>query len=389
MPERRVVAIRPLTGEVLSTDLPVRTHNTTREVRGPGGVFGTVGADLAFALASDGVRIIAPWRTALFVCEGAKIIAGGLLADLDDDGPTRTFMAPGYLNYPNEQPYLDTYFPDEFEDPVIAYRNLWAHLQAQPDGNIGMQVDADPTYMILGDGEAPYSIIQTDYADTGGEMEKILTACKFDWEERHTFVMGGDGRPVHPLQIRHAVKLGFPRLGAPRHMNLRFVAGENVVSIGEVGAGGDEFSQDITVHGVGEGYAAVDEGLVVRKHVPDGRVRRAKIISDPSLTTPGQVQRRAEDEFVYRTTTVEIESITVIDHPNARLADINPGDDILLLYTSEHLVGLQQAFLRIMVIEESSETPGQATLTVEPSASFSYGSASNPNEDGSPYLITV
>jgi hypothetical protein len=246
-----------------------------------------------------------------------------------------------------------------------------------------VQIEAAPTYMILGNGSGPYTIIQTEYRDVGAEMSNILTAARIDYAETHTF----SGPNV---AIRPAVKLHFPRAGANRHTNLRFVQGENVLDVSEPSYGGDEFSQDITVLGQGEGYAAVDAGMVQRVYRPDGRIRRATIVADPSLTTAAQCVNRAEEEYQARRGEPVVEEFTVIsEHSNAPLGELNLGDDIILTYTSRLDGGRKDAQVRVMAIEEPSDQPGLAIIRVAPSDSFSYFPATNPEPDGAPMVVQV
>lgn len=380
---RRILAKRLLTNEVLSYDLPVKENTPIREVNGPGGVSGTILADVALARATDGRPLVQQWSTALYVVEDGEILCGGPVTNLSDKGDERTFIASGFTAWPNGTPFLDSYYPDDFESPVAAYRALWSHLQSFPDGNIGMNVDDDPTYLIVGNGEAPYSIIQTEYRDVGAEMTNLLAAARIDYQETHTFTGGPDEA------IRHAVRLGFPRLGANRHSDTRFVEDENVIDVAEATYGGDDFSQDITVIGQGEGWAAIDDGMVQRRHVPDGRLRRAVVVADPSLTSSAQVVARAEDEYEARRDNAVVESFTIRDHPNARIRDLNPGDDVILTYTSRFETQVQTAYVRITSIEEPSSDPDTAVITCAPSDSFIYFPTANPNTDGTPYLVEV
>lgn len=377
---RRLLAKRLLTGETLSYDLPVKDFTPMRELSAPGGVSGTILADVALRLATDGRPLVQQWSTAIYVVEDGEILCGGPVTSLSDSGEERRFLASGFSSWPNGQPYLDSYGPDDFESPVNAYLELWRHLQSFPDGNLGVQIVADPTYLILGNGEAPYSIIQTEYRDCGAEMSNILSASRIDYVEDHQ--LAPIGQVVTPR-----IRLGFPRLGGNRHNDLRFIEDENVIEVSEVNYGGDDFANDITVIGRGEGYAAVDDGMVQRVARPDGRVRRAVVVADPSLLTSAQVAGRAEDEYNTRRGTAVIESFTIREHSNASIASINVGDDVIVRYTSRVLAAVQTAYVRITGIEEPSHMPGQAIITCAPSDDFTYFPAVNPHPDGSPYLV--
>jgi hypothetical protein len=83
-----------------------------------------------------------------------------------------------------------------------------------------------------------------------------------------------------------------------------------------------------------------------------------------------------------------ITDFTIVDHPNARVQDVQVGDDVLLNYDVPHL-GVGQSWLRITAINEAGDVPGVANLTVAPSDSFTYASAGNPNPDGTPVLVAA
>ncbi len=377
-----MVAIRALTGEALDLNLELQEPTTSRELMGPGGVFGTVDPDLLHDKAPDGRPIIEEWSTALFVIEDDLPRAGGLVSSIGDQGTKRAVSAPGYLNYPSEQPLLTGYAPTDWQDPVTVYRNLWTLLQLFPDGNIGMQVTGLPsTYMILGDGEGPYNFLPTDYRTAGQEMENVLSAARIEWTEKHTW------SDASMTSISHAVELGFPRIGRRRD-DLRFVQDENVIGIGALGANGDDYANDITVVGNGEGFAAVDAGLVQRAAIRDGRVRRARVVSDKTLTTPGLVLMRAGDEIRSRGLGLNVSEITMVNHPNAQVQDVGVGDDVLLHYDLPHR-GAGSVWLRVTSIEEDGTVPGVAVLKTMRSDSFQYASPTNPNVTGEPFLVEV
>jgi hypothetical protein len=393
----RVCAVRALTGQVLDPDLDLKQPTTTRELSGPGGVFGAINPELLNETAIDGRPLIEEWSTALFVVEDDQIRCGGMVDDtaITLDSGDRAVSAPGYANYSSEQPYLGNYQPGTYQTPPQVYRNFWAHLQGFPDGNIGLQIVGpyvtDPntglrvpwdTYMWLTTSEnAPYSFLETDYKDLGQEMENVLSAARIEWVEKHTWVDATFG------PITHQIELGFPRIGR-RRTDLRFELDANVTSIGTIGGNGTEFCNDLTLIGNGEGYEAIARGLVQRSAVRDGRVRRAKVISDKSLTTAGLVVMRATEERMARDLKPVITDFTIVDHPNARVQDVQVGDDVLLNYDVPHL-GVGQSWLRITAINEAGDVPGVANLTVAPSDSFTYASAGNPNPDGTPVLVAA
>lgn len=382
MTATRILATRPLTGEVLDHDLPLKDGSVLSELSGPGGIFGKIEPALLHDRADDGLPIVEEWNTSLFRIENDQIVGGGLVTNVSDSGITRNLMAPGFANYPTDMPFLDTWLPDDYQDPVQVYTELWNHLGGFPDGNLNVRVVGEPTYMRLDGGDGPFSIQQTDYADVGQLMDSVLSAARIEWTERHRWadVPGG--------AIAHEVLLGFPRLGRNQTSTLRLVQGENIVDYDDLTGTAEDYAQDITIVGNGEGYAAIDAGLVQRAVVRDGRLRRAKVIFDPTLMTAAQVAARANAERMARTLGTRLESLTVREHPNAPLNAIGVGDDITLEVDSHHR-GRQRLNVRVVSKEQTFAAPHLATLNVLPSATFTYASAANPNPDGEPLLVQV
>ena len=382
----QIIAVRPLTNQIVAHDLGVTNYNTSRELNGPGGVFGSISPAVAFQRANDGFPIVEPYMTALFVTDGTRIKGGGLVTSISNSGPERTFNAPGYFSILNGQPFLDTRGPADFERPELPLRAMLNHLQAQPRGNLRLTLELPSNhYLVIGSGGAPYTLMKTNYTDVGAEMARLLEACSMDWVEEHAATLNAT-TGLH--ELTHTIRASFPRMGTVRTDQL-FHEDENIVALSEVTYGGDNYSADVIVRGAGEGYAAEDAGMVRRATRNDGRVRRAVVVTDGTLVTPAQVQARALREVEARKVHGELNSITVRDHPNARLSAIRLGDDITVRYTSRHHAGLRETLCRIVSIEEGSGTPDQLTLNLRPSGDFSYMPTSNPHPDQQPYLVEV
>jgi hypothetical protein len=379
----RVIAQRVLTGEFLSWELPLTGATRSRELSGPGGVYGTINPELQHVLADDGLPLIEEWRTALYIEEAGEIRAGGIVQTVSGEGPALTVNAPGFSSYPTGMPIVSDYTPADFEDPAVVVKNLWTQLQSFPDGNLGLTVNTPrdshgnfgSTYMVLSNGTGPYKVSWWEFRDYGEELNNILQACPMDYTERHVWNSSHD-------TIQHYLDLGFPRCGT-RRADLRLAESENVVSFAPIAADGQRFSNEVHVVGSGEGSTMIHAVNAVR----DGRLRRPTVVARKAATQ-GLADMFAANERRARELKLDIAEVQIIDHPNARLGQINPGDD-LPIEVEVPWFGDVRMWLRVLAIEESVDDPGRATLKTQRADFFSYASATNLNPDGSKAVITL
>lgn len=372
----RVIAQRITTGDFLSWDLPLSGATHSRELGGPGGVNGQIAPELRHAIADDGRPLLEEWTTALYIEESGSIRHGGIVQSLSAEGSTLSVTAPGFMSYPTGVPIITDYLPEDFEDPVAAFRNLLAHLQAFPDGDIGLTVDAGAsTYMVLSNGAGPYTIAGSEYRDYGNELNNIALATPFDFTETHEW------NGAHTA-IDHSIKIGFPRLGG-RRFDLRFAQGENIIGFSPVGADGAKFSNEVHVLGDNPGVGSPRAVSAVR----DGRLRRPVVVTK-KVDTDALAKVYADQERRTRELKVDIGEVQVREHPNAPLAAIQPGDDV---YTEVEVpwFGEVAMWLRVLSVEQSIDQPGRATLKTQRSEAFAYASATNPSADGSPIVVTI
>lgn len=382
-PSWRVIAQRILTGEFLSWDVPLVGATRSRDLSGPGGVSGRIDPELLGIIADDGLPLIEEWRTALYVEEGGEIRAGGIVQTVSEEGQGLSVNAPGFSSYPVGVPMVSDYTPVDFEDPVTVFGNLWSHLQAFPDGDIGLSVrkplDAhgNPagTYMLLSNGEGPYKVAYWEYRDYGDELNNIAQGTPFDYVERHAW-------NADHTDVLHYLDIGFPRCGS-RRSDLRFAQSENIISVSPVGADGQHFSNEVHLLGSGEGSAMITSVSAVR----DGRLRRPVAVSRKAASQ-GLADMYAAQERRSRELKLDIAEVQITDHPNARISAINPGDDV---FTEVEVpwFGEVRLWLRVLAIEENEDQPGRATLKTQRSDFFNYASATNPNADGVPVVITL
>lgn len=162
-----------------------------------------------------------------------------------------------------------------------------------------------------------YKLNWYETLDLAGEVDDLAASTPFDWHLTHRWE--GD-------EIRHHIRLGYPRIGRRRD-DLRFVVGENIHKAPDVERVGEQYANEVLVLGAGEGSAMIT-GRAFR--TDDGRVRKVVVISDPSIKTEEAARHRAETELALRFNIENFAEVVVADHPHAALGSIDLGDEILV-----------------------------------------------------------
>lgn len=153
--------------------------------------------------------------------------------------------------------------------------------------------------------------------DLSATLDDLAGDTPFDWHLTHRWE--GD-------EIRHHIRLGYPRLGRRRE-ELRFVVGENIHTLPSVERDGTDYANEVLFLGAGEGSAIIT-GRAFRSD--DGRIRKVVTISDPAVKTEAEANRRAETELAKRFNIENITEVVVTDHPHAPMGSVDLGDEILI-----------------------------------------------------------
>ncbi len=209
---------------------------------------------------------------------------------------------------------------------------------AVPDGNLGVTITgATDTGVRMGtaawtettkndDGtdnvqehEAePYELVWTESINCGNEIDSLAKLGPLDFVERHRWT------PSHE-QIVHEIELAFPRAGRRRD-DLVFSQGDNVISVVTVESNGDEFANTIIGLGAGEGQAMVRRETGIR----DGRLLVDHVYADKSISEIARLDAVIAEELNARRAAIRVESVDIIDHPNAPIGSWDLGDDVLV-----------------------------------------------------------
>lgn len=363
----RYLAQEALTGELLDLDLPLTREELRWDLSGPGALRGTLPADYAELRYSSGAPVFGKsregeWRTYLYAEESGRIRWGGIF-QRGRYGSLLGVEAAGFTSYPQGMAYVGPYKRWLAVNPTDVFAYLWGQLQAQPDGNLGVTVVLPGNCPVrIGTAEEPYELAWWENTDTGAEQAQLAQETPFDFTESHDW----SGAST----ITHKVTVAYPRVGRRRDDltfnpdNLR-----EVVELERDGSAGG-FANVSYVIGKGEGATTVQGYDGVR----DGRLRRMTVYTDKLAGTKARANSLAQRERLVRNLQPALASITVNDHPNARVGSWQVGDDIRVEVQLPTLGWVDQWH---RIVSWALLTDTSAQLTLARSDTFHYGSVAS------------
>jgi hypothetical protein len=407
------MARRIVSGEWLSRDLQFRDVERTRVLSGPSTIAATLDGSVARRRMSDGLPLIDDWGTMIYaVNESTRRIrnCGIVIPPTNYDTDTRIVCA-GFSSYPKGLIYrhaklwgpvaaaaaTDAVLDDDGTvlspaAPAVAevarplsidiFTELWAYAQTNYT-NLDVVVTGTTAGGVpIGTYTEPYRLQYWDSPDIGTELETLAQATPFDFVEDPMWLdatppptphyWGPEGQVLWPPdygstqdEVRHFVRVGQGRLGKRRD-DLRFAVGENIALSPPVSTG----ENTNMVLGIGNG----DPGPGMAQAwaaVEDGRVKRVSVITDKTADQARitEITNRALRNGQARP---QVESVAVVDHPNARISDIQLGDDIYV--EGDHpQYGYVGEWVRVLSMAQG-DSDLSAVLSVRDSTTFTYGS---------------
>jgi hypothetical protein len=475
----RFIAQRALTGELLDLELPVALKTLRWDLSGPGAFRGEVAPDTGTLRAADGRLLLEEWGTLIYAEADGVIRWGGIVVSSKFEGKSWTVEAAGFTTYPNGLPFTSTYSKSGV-DPADVVRDLWKHVQAHTDGDLGVVVEGKTSARVGSDSTATLAAATRDWGDAKSDYDsenaklkrvraaetdarrvytqrttektnasKALTAAKKTKDKAKIAAAQADydaavaaqktqgsavdaaaratdaqaavvksrkatldaaaktkaaakkaekadggayrlnwwespdvGKEIDDLaqetpfdyveehawsgsKITHTVKIGYPRIGR-RRTDLAFVQGDNVVSLVTPSIHGDDFANEVVGLGAGEGKGALRRTTAVR----DGRLRRTYLLKEKRVSAVSRMDALVRDELRIRQGELQIDSVDVIDHPNAEIGSWSVGDDVLIQAELPWL-GAVSLWCRITSWELTSDS--RAKLTLARSDAFTYG----------------
>ena len=164
----------------------------------------------------------------------------------------------------------------------------------------------------------PYTLNWYETTNCGEEIDSLVKEAGVDWHEEHAWT------PDHE-SITHRIVLSHPRAGRRRD-DLVFAQGDNVVSLVSVESNGDDYANEIVGLGAGEGRAMLRRTTAIQ----DGRLRVNHVLVDKAVTKAARMDALIGEEMNLRRAAIRVESVDVIDHPNAPIGSWQLGDDVLI-----------------------------------------------------------
>ena len=220
----------------------------------------------------------------------------------------------------------------------------------------GVGYSGTPSRKNSGTPAEPYQLVYWEATDCGDELRSLVTETPFDYVERHYW--DGD-------VIRHAVEVGYPRLGRRRD-DLAFVQGDNITDVVAFESLSDDYANEVVGIGAGEGRATLRRSTATA----DGRLRRTAVYTDKTVKTTARMDAFIADELTRRRGLLQITSVEVVNHPNAVIGSWEIGDDVLI---SAAVPWLGEVDLWCRVTGWSLTGEHTARLSLARSDSFRYG----------------
>lgn len=407
-PQWRYYAMR-WTGQWLHRDLPLRDVDIEHTLSGPGGLTASIEPTYR-DLQADGAPILREWDTIILAEASGQLRGGGILTGMEIVGDALKLDCVGFTGYAAGMPLVSTLTwggptggtSGNGIDPAVVQDALWAHLQSQPDGNLGVTLAPlstpyrlgawhnarrlnddgtlgpakevqDPPIPIdrvwqAGDRRPPaaqgktlywqYQLPWWDDIEVGARFDELCSQTPIEYREHWQWAT--PNRDAVVMRIDR----GYPRLGR-RQSGLRLVEGENVIETVTLQRNGEEFANVVAAYGAGEGSKQLRQTVSQR----DGRLRRVRPLDASDITTTAALKAAAADELGRASQLVNITGFTIRDHPNAQVGSFGVGDDVLIQTT----YGWQPTSMWVRILSYSySPDDDTAQVSCTRSDSFDY-----------------
>ncbi|MEV0438402.1 hypothetical protein AB0I84_14010 [Streptomyces spectabilis] len=356
----RYITARALTGDVLSWDLPMSDVEFGPALSAAGSFSGAVAPRLATLVRTQ----VDAGDTWMYVERDGRLMWGGLIWRATPEGSRLTVEAAGPGSYPHRRHDLHGNLagrgPYVYADPCRVIRDVWAYLQDQPDGDLGVIVDYTTSKAKIGTPSDRYSIDWWEAPVLGDVIEDMVQVEGGpEWTE--TVSWAGE-------KPRNRIRLGWPRLGT-RRRDLTFTTGVNIIEPVSVEYDADEAAQVVIGLGAGEGRSRRREINAVRT----GRLRLEHVIELPSEKGKDRLAARARTERIARQVTGEVTEITVRDHPAAPIGSWQIGDEVRVRVHDDWADYDMWSRIVAYQIRPGAEDSERAVIQLQRADRFTYG----------------
>lgn len=360
----RYFAQHALTGDILHPALPLSAVQFGNELNGPG----SFSATLAPKWVAANAALITPGTTLIYAEADGFLRWGGLIWDIEAEDAEYRMEAASWSSYLTRRHdghgQLGDRGPYVFQDPCVIIRDIWDYAQEQPDGDLGVIVDATTSSAKAGTPAEPWNSFWYETPNLADHLDDLVSE---DGAPQYTNTCSFQANG----SIERRLRLGYPRLGA-RRTDISFTTGINIVDAVPVRYSGDTFANVVIATGSGEGTAtryAVDPAR-------DGRLRMESVLALPNVNGNDVLGRRARARRRQLQVMGQVTQITVRDHPAAPLASWQIGDDVRIAVHNQWVS--YTGWARILADSyEPGEHPDRAVLTLQRADAFHYGSDSS------------
>jgi hypothetical protein len=351
-----------LTGEWLSTALPVTDLEYGPELSGPGSLTGT----LTPRLIASNPTLADPGNTFIYVEEDGELRWGGLVWDVRARGEVYSLEAASWSSYLMHRYDLDGEHggrgPYTYTDRCQVLRNIWDYAQGVPDGNLGVIVDSTTSTSTIGTPDDVHHSYWYDTKSLGDQVDELVSdsatpeyTCTTEWNTDKTAVV-------------KRIRLGWPRLGR-RRTDIQFASGANIIEDPEDALAGDDYAQVVIGTGAGDGSAKLRQISAVR----NGRLRLEAAVDFPEVNGNDVLKQRVQWEAVRRQVLGSVDQIVIRDTPTAPFGSWQVGDDV---YTRVHNSWADYTgWCRITgwTIQPTATGGPRAVIDLKPASTFQYG----------------
>ena len=422
-----------LTGAWLHRDVQGITSPTITWTLNAAGTFTcTLGPPRPDLLDATGNPVITEWQTACYLEERDEIKFGGICTGSSGQGPSWSPTFTEFSGYASGMPYEGPVVTRFNYEALAAVRALWAWIQSQPYGNLGLVLGAGVTTTLLGSFSlAGTSALLTRVAGTGDQKLYVSSTSGFSqpgWIELGTethYVAKAPAMSATVLPLSSAVQQPWPAgtlviqqqtaqpyslawwNGTDCGQEIASIQAEAVFDFYErhtwnpdrsgvihqllfgvprVGsrrsdlrfAEGENIVQAAAITRDGAKFAnnVIGQGAgqgsaMVRQTaaVANGRLRRTIIYQNQTVTLPARMQAMASRVLAAVQNIDTPTQAVVVNHPNAPFGSFGPGDDIYVQLAS----GWRKAGIWCRVTAMAQDpTTSLMTLTLARSDSFTY-----------------
>lgn len=264
----------------------------------------------------------------IYTLYGNRVLAATIVQSVEESGSEVTVIGHGFTSAAANTPW--TAAPQRLYQANTGdvFRLIWAHLQAQPGGNLGLELTPFTTLATVGrkftrtdaDGNAtevdePFILSPAETRDLGQRLADLVSDG-IEFRERH--YLDGDA-------FRHVLECG-PRIGDDL-TRLRFEVGENVTTPVSIESRAVDAPTEVLVVGDGEN----PPWGVARTGRPG--LRRVAAFTDAGATSDADAAMRAAARLAKYARRATGYGFTVVDSPTVGLADFDVGDTIVVTGT--------------------------------------------------------